>query len=63
MKWIIIVYIAMFTPHQEELKINKLVFPLEAYHDCIFMARHINSIEQVGYRSKYPFVRSLFWLR
>jgi len=63
MKWIILVYIAMYTPAQEELRYNRLEFPLPTYHHCLQMAREINSIDHVGYRSRIPFVRSLYWVR
>ena len=63
MKWIILVYIVTFNTEYNEKKYNRLEFPLPSYHHCLQMAREINSIDYVGYSSRIPFVRSLYWVK
>ena len=61
MKWVILVYLAMWTNTPEVMKYTVLEFPAYDYYDCIDIAEEINDIE-TAYKSKTAYVRSFYWV-
>ena len=61
MKWVILVYLAMWTNTPEVMKYTVLEFPAYDYYDCIDIAEEINDIE-TAYNSKTAYVRSFYWV-
>ena len=51
MKWVILIYLAMWTNTPEVMKYTVLEFPAYDYYDCIDIAEEINDIE-TAYKSK-----------
>ena len=45
MKWVILIYLAMWTNTPEVMKYTVLEFPAYDYYDCIDIAEEINNIE------------------
>ena len=62
MKWILLVYIAVHTPFADGYRERRLELPMDVYAECALMSRHINHIQSYGYKSGFPFVRSLYWV-
>ena len=61
MKWVILIYLAMWTNTPEVMKYTVLEFPAHDYYDCIDIAEEINDIE-TAYNSKTAYVRSFYWV-
>ena len=61
MKWVILIYLAMWTNTPEVMKYTVLEFPAHDYYDCIDIAEEINDIE-TAYKSKTAYVRSFYWV-
>ena len=62
MKWIVIVYLVMFTGTSETEKITRLEYPVKTSAECIEIESQINDIKNSGHRSKIAYVRSLYWV-
>jgi hypothetical protein len=60
-KWVIIVYMAMFTQGPEVMKYTVLEFPAQDWVECRSIAAEINQIE-TAYKSKTAYVRSFYWI-
>jgi hypothetical protein len=60
-KWVIIVYMAMFTQGPEVMKYTVLEFPAPYFAECQRIAAEINQIE-TAHKSKTPYVRSFYWV-
>ena len=61
MKWVILIYLAMWTNTPEVMRYTVLEFPAYDYYDCIDIAEEINDIE-TAYNSKTAYVRSFYWV-
>ena len=61
MKWVILVYLAMFTPGPEVMKYTVLEFRATDWVECKRIATEINHIE-MAYKSKTAYVRSFYWV-
>ena len=61
MKWVILVYMAMFVQGPEVMKYTVLEFPATDWVECKRIATEINHIE-TAYKSKTPYVRSFHWV-
>ena len=61
MKWVILIYLAMWTNTPEVMKYTRLEFPAHDYYDCVDVAEEINDIEN-AYKSETAYVRSFYWV-
>ena len=61
MKWIILIYLAMWTNTPEVMKYTRLEFPASDFQECQSIARQINDIK-TAYNSKTAYVRSFYWV-
>ena len=61
MKWVILIYLAMWTNTPEVMKYTVLEFPAHDYYDCVDVAEEINDIE-TAYNSETAYVRSFYWV-
>ena len=61
MKWVVLIYLAMWTNTPEVMKYTVLEFPAHDYYDCIDIAEEINDIE-TAYNSETAYVRSFYWI-
>ena len=61
MKWVILVYMAMFTQGPEVMKYTVLEFPATDWVECRSIAAEINQIE-TAHKSKTAYVRSFYWV-
>ena len=61
MKWVILIYLAMWTNTPEVMKYTRLEFPASDFQECQSIARQINDIE-TAYNSKTAYVRSFYWV-
>ena len=61
MKWVVLVYIAMFASASDDLRYTRLEFPAKDPWFCMQMARELNDIEN-AYQSDIPYVRSFYWV-
>ena len=60
MKWVILIYFAMWTSTTDELKYTRLEFPASDFNECIDIAEQINDITNRGHDSDVPYVRSFY---
>ena len=61
MKWVILIYLAMWTNTPEVMKYTRLEFPASDFQECQSIARQINDIE-TAYNSETAYVRSFYWV-
>ena len=61
MKWVILIYLAMWTNTPEVMKYTVLEFPASDFQECQSIARQINDIK-TAYNSKTAYVRSFYWV-
>lgn len=62
MKWVILVYFAMFAgTSADDLRYKRLEFPAKDYWECVKIATEINDIKN-AYKSSTPYVRSFYWV-
>ena len=61
MKWVVLVYIAMFASASDDIRYTRLEFPAKDAWFCMQMARELNDIEN-AYKSNIPYVRSFYWV-
>ena len=61
MKWVILIYLAMWTNTPEVMKYTRLEFPAKDFQECQSIARQINDIE-TAYSSETAYVRSFHWV-
>jgi len=60
-KWVILIYLAMWTNTPEVMKYTVLEFPASDFQECQSIARQINDIK-TAYNSKTAYVRSFYWV-
>ena len=61
MKWVILIYLAMWTNTPEVIKYTRLEFPASNFQECIDIAQQINDITN-AHKSDVPYVRSFYWV-
>jgi hypothetical protein len=61
-KWVILIYLAMWTNTPEVMKYTRLEFPATDFQECIDIADQINDIANRGHNSDVPYVRSFYWV-
>ena len=62
MKWVILIYLTMWTSTPDVKKYTRLEFPANDFHECIDIASQINDITNKGHNSDVPYVRSFYWV-
>ena len=61
MKWVIIIYLAIWTNTPDAVKHTRLEFPATDFQECIDIEHQINDLIHRGRESKTKYVRSLYW--
>ena len=59
MKWVVLIYLAIFVNSTDELRYSRLEFPAHDYFDCVDITEEINEIG-TAYNSDIPYVRNFF---
>ena len=62
MKWVILIYLAMWTNTPEVMKYTRLEFPATDFQECIDIADQINDRANRGHNSDVSYVRSFYWV-
>ena len=62
MKWIVFVYLVMFSGTSQTEKITKLEYHTKTFTECIEIESQINNISKYGHSSDIAYVRSLYWV-
>ena len=62
MKWIILVYLAIYVGGaDEDLRYKRLEFPAKDFQECIDITSQLNDITN-AYKSNEAYVRSFYWV-
>ena len=61
MKWVILIYLAIWTNTPEVIKYTRLEFPANNFQECIDISQQINDITN-AHKSDVPYVRSFYWV-
>ena len=62
MKWIVFVYLVMFSGTSQTEKITRLEYPVKTELECKEIESQINNISKYGHSSNIAYVRSLYWV-